>query len=134
MLRKMILTGFLLTLANPLVAGEDVPSEPAKITADQIIEKNVKARGGLAAWRTIQAMSFSGKMDARGKQNVQLPFVIEMKRPRKTRVEIQFANDKAVQVCDRAHSWKLRPFLGHRDVEPSSAEESRSMQWSRTAL
>jgi hypothetical protein len=54
--------------------------------------------GGLQAWRSVQTTSFSGKMDAGG--NVQLPFVIEMKWPRKTRVEIEFANDKPVQVFD----------------------------------
>jgi len=56
-------------------------------------------------------MSFSGKLDAGGKQNVQLPFVMEMKRGRKTRLEIEFANDKAVQVYDGANGWKLRRSL-----------------------
>jgi outer membrane lipoprotein-sorting protein len=51
---------------------------------------------------------------------------MEMKRPRKMRVEIEFANDKAVQVYDGANGWKLRPFLGRRDVEPFSADELKT--------
>jgi len=92
----------------------------------QIVAKNAEAKGGLRAWRAVRSISFSGKMDAGGKQNVQLPFVMEMKRPRKTRVEIEFANDKAVQVYDGANGWKLRPFLGRSDVEQFSAEELKS--------
>ena len=126
MLRKMIFLTILLSLAVPMTIGADVPEESAKLSAAQIVDRNVVARGGLQAWRAVQTMSYSGKMDAGGKQNVQLPFVIEMKRPRKTRVEIEFANDKAVQVYDGASGWKLRPFLGRRDVEPFSTEEMKS--------
>lgn len=126
MLRKMILPSVLLLLAIPLAIVADVSDAPAKLTAAQIVDRNVAARGGLQAWRAVQTISFSGKMDAGGKQNLQLPFVLAMKRPRKTRVEITFANDKAVQVYDGANGWKLRPFLGRRDVEPFSAEEIKS--------
>ncbi len=45
---------------------------------------------------------------------------------RKTRLEIEFANDKAVQVYDGANGWKLRPFLGRRVVEPFSADEMKA--------
>jgi hypothetical protein len=37
----------------------------------------------------------SGKLDAGGKQNVQLPFVLEMERSRKTRLELQFNGQTA---------------------------------------
>jgi outer membrane lipoprotein-sorting protein len=126
MLRKMILTNILLLLAIPMAGGADVPGVPAKLSAAQIIENNIAAKGGLQAWRSVQTMTFSGKMDAGGKKNAQLPFLMEMKRPRKTRVEIEFANDKAVQVYDGTNGWKLRPFLGRKDVEPFTAEEMKS--------
>jgi len=34
------------------------------LTAAQIVERHVAARGGLQAWRTLQTMSLTGKMDA----------------------------------------------------------------------
>jgi outer membrane lipoprotein-sorting protein len=98
----------------------------ASLTASQLIDKNVAAKGGLQAWRAVQTMSFSGKLDAGGKSKAQLPFVLEKKRPRKTRVELVFANDTAVQVYDGANGWKLRPYLGRRTVEPYSPEELKS--------
>jgi outer membrane lipoprotein-sorting protein len=122
---------FLLCVALPVclsitMIGAASPEAPANLTAAQIIEKNVSAKGGLQAWRAVQTISFSGKMDAGGKQKVQLPFVLEKKRPRKTRIELVFANDTAVQVYDGTNGWKLRPYLGRRDVEPYSPEELKS--------
>jgi len=126
MYRHTLIPSILLSLAIPLAARADTPPPAARLSAVEIVDKSVSARGGLQAWRAVQAITFSGKIDAGGKQNVQLPFVIEMKRPLKTRVEIEFANDKAIQVYDGANGWKLRPFLGRRDVEPFSPEELKS--------
>src|ERR1700722_8252883 len=96
------------------------------LTVSQIIDRNVTAKGGLQAWRAVQTMTFSGKMEAGGKSKAQLPFTLEKKRTRKMRVEIVFANDTAVQVYDGANGWKLRPYLGRRTVEPYSPEELKS--------
>ncbi|PYX79768.1 MAG: outer membrane lipoprotein-sorting protein [Acidobacteria bacterium] len=150
---------FCLFFPLALVAA-DTKTPPAKLTAAQIVEKNVAARGGLQAWRAVQSMSWTGKMDAgggdstarsrdfvmgkrhhptktelMGKKNaekdeankqVQLPFVMEMKRPRKSRVEIEFAGKTAIQVYDGSSGWKLRPFLNRNEVEPFTAEELKS--------
>jgi hypothetical protein len=127
MLRKSFLFCIPLSVYLSLaMIGAASPQPPANLTAAQIVEKNVSAKGGLQAWRAVQTISFTGKMEAGGKQNVQLPFVLEKKRPRKTRVELVFANDTAVQVYDGANGWKLRPYLGRRDVEPYSSEELKS--------
>lgn len=56
---------------------------------------------------------------------VQLPFVMELERPGKSRLEIAFRGQTAVQVYDGKEGWKLRPFLGRREVEPYDAEELR---------
>jgi outer membrane lipoprotein-sorting protein len=127
MLKKMFLYCVASFVCMPItIVGASTPAAPQTLTAAQIVDKNVAARGGLQSWRAVQTMSFSGKLDAGGKQNVQLPFVMEMKRGGKTRLEIEFANDKAVQVYDGANGWKLRPFLGRRVVEPFSADEIKA--------
>jgi outer membrane lipoprotein-sorting protein len=132
---------------------------PTNISAAQIVEKHVAARGGLQAWRALQTMSVTGKMDAgagdsalrsdkiarlgvgatvkhapvgaaaaadKGPKQVQLPFTLEMKRPRKSRLELQFAGNTAVQVFDGTNGWKVRPFLNRNDVQPFTAEELKS--------
>jgi hypothetical protein len=126
------------------------------LSAAQIIDKNITARGGLAAWRSVNTLSIKGQLDAGftrpdprkviedahrpqkpgghvkpsaaaadpnvGKP-IQLPFAMEMKRPRQTRVEIQFKGDTSVQVYDGAKGWKLRPYLGRHEIEPYTAKE-----------
>jgi hypothetical protein len=42
----------------------------SNLSAAQIVEKNIAARGGLPAWHAVQTMSWSGKMDAGGGDSV----------------------------------------------------------------
>jgi hypothetical protein len=51
----------LVGLALAGVAQAGTPS--AKLTAAQIVAKNAAARGGLEAWRSVQALSIKGTMD-----------------------------------------------------------------------
>ena len=159
MLRKTGLVGIFTALAMSFAVGADTPAAAAKLSAAEIVDRNVAARGGLQVWRAVQAMSWTGKMDAGGgsiersrrvaegrrmrpgkmevadskdatakgeAKQVQLPFVLEMKRPSKSRVEIEFAGKTAVQVYDGSNGWKVRPFLNRNDVEPFTADEVKA--------
>lgn len=138
----------LVTLAASLALAADT-SVPGGLSAAQIVDKNVAVRGGLQAWRAVQTLSLQGKMGAGGNQRAalplpvpkskefvntvprrpaeeaQLPFLMEMKRPRKVRVELQFHGQTAVQVYDGTNGWKLRPYLNRKDFEPYSEEERK---------
>jgi hypothetical protein len=98
----------------------------AGLSAAQIVDRNVAARGGLEAWRAVNTLTLAGKMDAGGKTNVELPFVMKMKRPHKSRLELKFNEQTAVQVFDGAQGWKVRPFLNRDEVEPYTAAEMKS--------
>jgi hypothetical protein len=41
-----------------------IPAELPLLTAEQIVERNVAARGGQAAWQKVHAMTLTGKLDA----------------------------------------------------------------------
>jgi len=105
-------------------AAAAAPSLPG-LTAAQIVERNVQARGGLDAWHAVTSMTLTGRMEAGGSANPELPFVMKMKRPHKSRLEIRFNDKTAVQVYDGANGWKLRPFLDREQVEPYSAAEAK---------
>jgi hypothetical protein len=153
MIRKF-LVGFVicisLALTISLLAAVDAPTG-ANLTAAAIVDRNVAARGGLQAWRAVQTISMEGKMGVGGNRRAtlpvppqqgpmpnlnglpqrpvdesQLPFVMELKRPRKMRVELAFKGQTAIQVFDGANGWKLRPFLNRLEVEPYTAEEMKS--------
>ena len=146
MLRKFLVVSISLAVCIPLAAERNTTSPRAQLSAAEIVEKNVAARGGLQAWRAVQTLSLQGKMGAGGNQRAtlalplpphpkeltlprrpaeeaQLPFLMELKRSRKMRLELQMNGQTAVQVYDGANGWKLRPFLNRREVEPYSAEE-----------
>jgi hypothetical protein len=110
----------------------------AKLTAAEIVDRNVAARGGLAAWQAVRTMSWSGTLEAGGNNQrsmpaptpakdpnaqAQLPFSMDMKRGRLSRLEITFNGQTAVQVYDGTHGWKVRPFLNRNDAEPYTADE-----------
>src|ERR1035438_5403983 len=71
MFRKSLLICSSLAVAISLTAG-DAPPAGAKLSAAQIVDKNVAARGGLQAWRAVQTMSMSGKLGAGGNQRATL--------------------------------------------------------------
>lgn len=154
MFRKLMVVSFTLVFANLVAGAVDTAPARANISAAEIVNRNIAARGGLQAWRAVQTMSMKGKLgaggnqratlpvpssdkkagaiptDPRPKEEVQLPFTMEMQRPRKVRFEILFRGQTASQVYDGANGWKLRPYLNRLEVEPFTAEESRiaSMQ------
>jgi hypothetical protein len=63
------------------------------------------------------------KSQAEAAAVIALPFRLEMKRPRKTRLELDFQGQTAVQVYDGELGWKLRPFLGRTTPERFTADE-----------
>jgi hypothetical protein len=102
-----------------------LPPPPA-LPVTEIVERNVAARGGLAAWRAVDSLTMSGEMDAGGKQDTRLPFVMSMKRLRKSRLEVKVQDQVAVQVWDGRQGWKVRPYLNRSEVESFTAAEARS--------
>jgi outer membrane lipoprotein-sorting protein len=95
-------------------------------SAAWVADKNAAARGGLAAWHAVSSLSMSGQLEAGGKKNAALPFVLTLKRPHKSRLELKFQEQTALQVYDGAQGWKVRPFLGRNEVEPFSPDEAKS--------
>ncbi len=150
MLRRILSLSSLLVCVSSVVAPPvSRASPPAPLSAAQIVEKNVTARGGLAKWRAVASLTMSGTMEAGGNsrttlptparkdrdamppprpaEQLRLPFTMELKRPLKMRVEVEFRGQNAIQVYDGAHGWKLRPFLNRREVEPYTEDEIKSV-------
>lgn len=142
--------GILLALVPIWMAGADTTTKATapQLSVAQIVGKNVSARGGLERWRTVQALEMKGKMQAGGNrrstipvpgtktgpeikvnrptEQAELPFVMDLGRGRKQRLEIQFNGQTAVQVYDGTQGWKVRPFLNRHDVEKFTPEELKT--------
>jgi outer membrane lipoprotein-sorting protein len=119
---------FLLACSLVSLGAAAAPEPPAAVnlTESQIVDRNVAARGGLEAWRKVSTLTMSGKLEAGGKANTPLPFVMKMKRPHMSRMEITFQEQTALQVYDGTQGWKVRPFLNRNEVEPYTPAEAKS--------
>jgi hypothetical protein len=120
----LLAVGAVSLVVSAAVSGAGAPA--AGLSAAQIVERNVAARGGLQAWRAVSALELSGRLDAGGTKSVELPFVMKMKRPYKSRLEIRFNEQTALQIYDGEHGWKVRPFLNREEVEPYTQAEVKS--------
>jgi hypothetical protein len=101
-----------LALTGRLEAG--VPRDPlkeAQAAVRSVTERRAEARRAVL------------HPDPDANKPVLLPFSLELKRPRSSRLEVRFRDEAAVQVYDGTRGWKLRPFLGRREVEPYTDEE-----------
>lgn len=107
------------------LACAGAPAAVADLTAAQIVEKNVAARGGLEAWRKIQTMVWVGYVESANAVGSRLPFVLEQKRPNKTRFEVMPGTaQKSMRVYDGSHGWKQRPgSTGKPELQPYTVEE-----------
>ena len=116
-------------MARAAEAKKAPPAKPAPAVASaglgaaQIAERNVKARGGLKAWRAVRALKMTGEVEAGGTADPKLPYTLYLQRPRRSRLELTFAGQNAVQVYDGTQGWKLRPYLNRDEVEPFRPEE-----------
>ena len=109
-------------LAAGAAAGER-SARPA-LSVAEIVAKNVEARGGLEAWRKIDTMVWVGHIESARSPTEPLPFMLEMKRPRKTRFEIKAPTQQAVRAFDGQEGWKAHPGRnGLPDVQAFTPDE-----------
>jgi len=108
-------------LAAAVAAG--LPSAGIAQTVDELVARNVAARGGAAAWRAVSSLRLTGQMDVG--RGMLVPYVLEQKRPRKMRLEFVFDGETAVQCVDGTAGWKIAPYRGRTRPEPLTKEELR---------
>lgn len=113
-------------LTATVYASEQIP-ERHDLSADQIVEKNVAARGGLDAWRKIQTMAWVGHVESVNTPSEELPFALALKRPNMTRFEITVLNRRAVRMFNGKQGWKVSPSAtGGGEARPYTMDELRS--------
>jgi outer membrane lipoprotein-sorting protein len=117
MLRK-ILAG--LALAT-LVAG------PASAqTLDDILAKNLKAKGGLDKLEAVKTIKMTGTMTIG--PGMEAPFVMEQKRPNLLRMEFTLQGMTGIQAYDGKTGWQLMPFSGRKDPEPLPEDALKQLE------
>ena len=114
-------------ISNLLLTAAAVASEaavPIPLTAEEIVAKNIAASGGIDAWQKIETMVWVGHIETEHGKESSLPFVLEQKRPYKSRFELKMPNQVGLRVYDGSQGWKLRPGRnGMLEVQPYTQDE-----------
>jgi outer membrane lipoprotein-sorting protein len=121
MLRRILARWLLAACVAPFVHAQTV----APITAAEIVQKNAAARGGTEAWQRLQTMAWTGYVESGAKPGRKLQFLLEQKRPNKTRFELISDGQRSIRMYDGTGGWKLRsnPANGRPELSPYTDDE-----------
>jgi hypothetical protein len=109
-----------------LTASAVYAQNKPQLTVDELVAKNVAAKGGADALRALRSVRLTGKMLVNEGQ-IQLAYVETKKRPGAIRDEVTLQGMTAIQAYDGAQGWKISPFQGRKDPEKMSADDTKSL-------
>lgn len=118
MRRKALLT--LLMLA--LVAA--FPALAQEMTADEVIAKNIEARGGAEAFKNMKDVEVEGTLSGMG--GMEMDVLMKWKRPNMVRMEMNIQGQTIVQAYDGETAWMIVPMTGNTD--PQEMPEDAAQQ------
>ena len=116
----------LVSIATALAASVIFAQDKTPPTVDELVAKNVAAKGGADALRALQSVRFTGKLLVNGGQ-IQLGYVETKKRPGEVRGEVTMQGMTAIDAYDGKEGWKVSPFQGRKDPERMSADDTKSL-------
>ncbi|MGA8299295.1 MAG: hypothetical protein WB817_07410 [Terriglobales bacterium] len=95
-------------------------------TVDEVIAKNIQARGGMDKLKSVKSIKTTATL-AMG-PGMEAPGVMIQKRPDMARLEFTIQGLTAVQAYDGSKAWQVMPFMGKKDAELMSADDAKEMQ------
>jgi hypothetical protein len=93
-------------------------------TADDLVSKNIEARGGMEKLKAIKSVRVLAKVTGDG-------FTVDVGqdnlRPNLLRETVSIQGMTAVQAYDGMTGWQIQPFQGHKDPELMGEDDMRGM-------
>ena len=109
-----------------LFAGLAGLSTPAQaVTADELIAKNIQARGGIDKLHAINALHTVGKLRLGG--GLEAKTETYGVAPDKVRFEFSLQGLTAVNAWDGQQGWAIQPFQGRRDPQKTTADDNKQL-------
>lgn len=84
-------------------------------TADELVNKNIQAKGGIDKIRAIHSVRITGKLSGGG--GFTAVTMQENERPNRVRETFSLQGMTAVTAYDGSTGWQIQPFGGHKDPE-----------------
>jgi len=111
-----------------LTALLGLPAAPSRaMTADELVAKNIEARGGAARLDAIRSLRLTGRAVFRfGDAQIKADWARLISRPDRIRDEYSLQGLTMVLAWDGQDAWTLDPFQGRRDAQKDSADDARA--------
>ena len=94
-------------------------------TADELVSKNIEAKGGLDKIKAVKTLRITGR--AEQSDNPPLGVVIEHERPDEVRQDIIIAGMTLIQAYDGKQGWMISPFGGKKDPQLMGEDDLRDL-------
>lgn len=94
-------------------------------TAEELIQKNIEAKGGLEKMKAIKTLRLTGKLDGGGGFTATVGQ--ENKRPNLVRETFTLQGMTQVQAYDGSTAWQVRPFGGRKDPQLMGDDDVRDL-------
>jgi len=96
-------------------------------TVDELVAKNIEAKGGTTALKSLQTLRSTGKLLVQVQGQVELGYVQTKKRPDEARTEASLQGMTQIEAYDGKEGWKVSPFFGRKDPERMSADDVKAL-------
>jgi hypothetical protein len=116
----------ILLISVALVAPAGFAQEKNAPTIDELVSKNVEAKGGADALHALQSLRLTGKLLINQGQ-IEFGYLQTKKRPEEVRTEATLQGMTQVEAYDGKEGWKISPFRGRKDPEKMSADDVKSL-------
>jgi hypothetical protein len=122
----MHLHSTILFVSTALIASVGFAQDKNATTADELVSKNIEAKGGADALHALQSLRLTGKMLVQQGQ-IQLAYLQTNKRPDEVRTESSLQGMTQIEAYDGKEGWKVSPFFGRKDPERMSADDVKTL-------
>src|ERR1051326_5569805 len=110
------------TLVAPAIFGQET-NQP---TVDELVAKNIEAKGGAAALNKLQTLRSTGKLLVPIQGQIELAYLRTQKRPDEVRTEASIQGMTQVEAYDGKDGWRISPFFGRKDPDRKSTRLNSS--------
>ena len=96
-------------------------------TVDELVAKNIEAKGGATVVNNLQTLRETGKLLVPVQGEIELGYMQIKKRPDEVRTEASLQGMTQIEAYDGKEGWKVSPFFGRKDPERMSADDVKAL-------
>src|SRR5437016_9150283 len=120
---RFVISLILAALIAPKIFAQD-KSQP---TVDEVVAKNIEAKGGATALHDLQSLRLTGKLLVHEGAQIELGYLQIKKRADEVRTEASLQGMTQIQAYDGKEGWTVSPFFGRKDPERMSADDVKAL-------